>query len=549
MRFPPLLALTLLAACAGGSDSPSAGTAGGTLVIVVPGDGDVLLPPVTTTATGALVSDRIFPRLAELTLALNTVDDAGYTPVLARRWEHLDATTLLFRLDPRARWQDGRPVTADDVVFTFEVYRDTLVNSPLRPNLEGIAAVTREDSLTVAFHFRRAYPEQLYDATYHLRVLPKHLLDSIPRGRLASSPFGRHPVGSGPFRFVRWRPNSDIVLAADSGYFLGRPRLDRLIWRITPDIATAVSMLITGEADAMEVIPQREEIERALRAPALRLVPYPSPFLAGILFNLRGPRGAGAHPVFGDRDTRRAVAMAVDRATIVSSVFGQYGEVPIGAASPMQWIAERGAGQLPYDPVRAARTLEERGWRDADGDGLRERGGVPLRFTLLVPTTSRPRQRAAVLAQAQLRTVGVDMRIQPVEFTLFERRSADGDFDALFFSRTLDPSPASLLQFWSSAGIGSNNAGGYGSPGFDSLVLAAIAAPSRAAASPLWRRALERLNDDAPAIFVYSPRNHAAMHRRFEHVTIRPDNWLATVAEWSVAAGLRLPRDRVGGDR
>lgn len=541
--MPPrrlLAALLALCACARGSDTTSAAPAVGTLVVAMPGDADVLLPPVTSALQSLNIADRIFPRLAELGLALNTVDDSGFAPSLAQRWEHRDATTLVFHLDPRARWQDGRPVTADDVVFTYRLYTDTLVGAPFRPNLVGIASVTREDSLTVAFRFHRSYPEQLYDATYHMRIVPEHLLDTIPRARLGSAAFGRQPVGVGPYRFVRWEAGAQIVLEADTGYFRGRPRLDRIVFRVMPDVSTAVSALIAGEADAMEVVPQRDDIERVLQAPDLRLVPYPSPFVAGIVFNLRPGR------LFADRELRRAVAMAVDRETIVRSIFGPYGEVPVGATSREQWIASDEVRQLGFDTVRARQILDERGWLDANGDGLREKHGAPLRFTLLVPTTSRIRQQAAVLIQAQLKAVGVDVRVQPLEFNLFDRRTTSGDFDGSFFSRTLDPSPASLLQFWSSASIGRDNVGGYASPAFDSLVTAAIAASSRAAAAPLWRRALERLNDDAPGVFIYSPRNHAAVHRRLEHVSIRPDSWLATVAAWSVAPDRRLPRDRIG---
>lgn len=544
MRSVPsrrLLAAALaLSACTRGSETTSTASAGGTLVVALPGDADVLLPPVTSSLLSLNISDRIFPRLAEIGLALNTVDDSGFAPSLARRWEHRDSTTIVFHLDPRARWQDGPPVTADDVVFTYQVYTDSLVGAPFLPNLAGIASVTKDDSLTVVFRFRHAYPEQLYDATYHMRIVPKHLLDSIPRDRLSSSAFGRRPVGVGPFRFLRWEAGTEIVLAADPGSFFGRPRLDRIVFRVMPDVSAAVSALIAGEADAIEVIPQRDEIERALQAPDLRLLAYPSPFVAGLVFNLRPGR------LFADRELRRAIAMAVDRETIVRSIFGPYGEVPVGATSREQWIASNDVRQLGFDTLQAKRILDDRGWRYASGAGVRLKNGSPLRFTLLVPTTSRIRQQASVLMQAQLKALGVDLRIQPLEFNLFERRTASGDFDVSFFSRTLDPSPASLLQFWSTASIGRDNVGGYASPAFDSIVTAAIAAPSRAAAAPLWRQALERLNDDAAGVFVYAPRNNAAFHRRLENVSIRPDSWLATVAAWSIAPDRRLPRDRIG---
>lgn len=500
------------------------------MVIATTGDADVLLPPVTTLTTGINVSDLLFCRLAELKLGLNTVDDSGYRPVLARSWAHPDSLTIVFHLDPRARWQDGVPVTAADVVYTFGVYRDSSVNSSLAPFLAPIRSVTALDSLTVAFRFARWYPDQLYDATYHMRILPKHLLDTIPLARLASAPFGRAPVGDGPYRFVRWDPGADLVLAADTTWFLGRPGIGRLVWRITPELATAVSQLLAGEADAMEIIPSRGQIERVEKARGVRLVPYPSPFYGAIVFNLR-------RAPFADRALRRALAMGLDRRTIVRSVFGDYADVAVGATSPMQWIWSDSIRQLPFDTAAAARVLDGLGWRAPRAGAPRRRGGAPLRFTLLVPTSSQVRQQAAVIVQDEWRRLGVDMRIEPVEFTVMEQRTLAGDFDAAFVSRTIDPSPSSLLQWWSPGAA--SNIGGYADSTFERLAARAGRASTRAAAGPLWRRALERLNDDAPAVFLFSPRNNAAMRDAVQNVTIRPDSWLATVTAWRVAPARR----------
>ena len=536
MRTRLALAIPLvLAACAKGPAGDAARAPGGTMIIATTGDADVLFPPVTSVTNGINVSDLLFCRLAELKLALNTVDDAGFRPVLARSWEHPDSLTIVFHLDRRAHWQDGAPVTAADVAFTFGVYRDPAVNSPLAPFLAAIDSVTARDSFTVAFRFRRWYPEQLYDATYHMRVLPRHLLDTIPAARLATAPFARAPVGDGPYRFVSWAAGSEIALAADPAWFLGRPGLDRLIWRVTPELATAVSGLLAGEADAMEVIPARGQLERVQQATDVRLVPYPSPFYAAIVFNLR-------RPPFADRDVRRALAMAVDRETVVRSVFGPFAEVAVGATSPMQWIWSDSISQLPFDTAAAARLLDQRGWRRGGAGGLRSSHGAPLRFTLLVPTSSQVRQQAAVIVQDELRRLGVDMRIQPLEFTVMERRTQTGDFDAALISRTIDPSPASLLQWWSPGAGG--NIGRYADTAFGSLSAAAMRARTRAEAAPLWRSALGRLNDEAPAVFLFSPRNNAAISTRFRNVTIRPDSWLATVTEWRVIEARHIARDR-----
>ena len=544
--LPALTALAILSVSCAPRDArqASSGSTGGTLVILTTGDADVLFPPAGSVTTSADVSGLIFSRLAELTNDLNTVDDAGFRPSLARSWEHADSTTLVFHLDPRARWHDGVPVRAADVAFSFDVYRDTLVASRFGPNLAAIDSVTVRDSLTAVYHFARWYPEQLYDATYHTKVLPKHLLDTIPPARLSSAAFGRSPVGSGPFRFVRWDAGTGIEVAADTSHFLGRPQLDRVVWRVVPDFGAAVSALLAGEGDALAIIPQAELRDRVRASPDLRLVPYASNGVAYVAFNLKGRRGQGVHPIFGDRDVRRAIAMGVNRTAIVRSLFGAEGEVPVGPTARAQWIWSDSIRQLHYDPAEARRLLDARGWLTRPSDGLRERAGVPLRFTLLLPTTSRARQDAAVLVQAQLRAIGVDARLEPLEFALFEQHSMQKDFDAVFQSRTLDASPVGILQLFGSAGVRQSNYGSYESPAFDSLAARAITAPTRAAARPLWRDALGTLNDDAAAVFLFSPPFSAAVQRRFEGVSIRPDEWLATVAEWSVPPQARLPRDR-----
>src|SRR5438034_6779641 len=188
----------------------------GTIVIASGGEPDILLPPVSEFAITRDVTDQLFLKLADLGLSGNTIGDEDFQPQLAERWEWDAPTTLVFHLDPRARWHDGQAVTAADVAFTYDAYTDTLVNSSFRSSLRQIAAVTTRDSLTVVFRFRQRYPEMFYDAVYHLRILPAHLLREVPRDQWRSTAFGRAPVGDGPYRFVAWKAGESIELAARS---------------------------------------------------------------------------------------------------------------------------------------------------------------------------------------------------------------------------------------------------------------------------------------------------------------------------------------------
>src|SRR5438094_238537 len=201
----------------------------GTLVIAAAGEPDILLPPIIQLAIARDVSDQLFLKLADVGMSANTIGDDGFVPQLAARWDWTDSVSLTFHLDPRAKWQDGVPVTAADVAFTFDIYSDSTVDSPSRSALREIVAVTARDSLTAVFRFRRPYAEMFYDAVYHMRVLPAHLLRDVPRTAWQAAPFGRQPIGDGPYRFVRWKAGESLELAADSTFFLGRPHLRRLI--------------------------------------------------------------------------------------------------------------------------------------------------------------------------------------------------------------------------------------------------------------------------------------------------------------------------------
>src|SRR5713101_5750671 len=177
----------------------------GTIVIASGGEPDILLPPVSEFAITRDVTDQLFLKLADLGPSGNTIGDEDFQAQLAERWEWDAPTTLVFHLDPRARWHDGQAVTAADVAFTYDAYTDTLVNSSFRSSLRHIAAVTTRDSLTLVFRFGQSIPEMFYDAVYHMRTLPAHLMREVPGEQSRIKAFRRAPVGGGPFRLVSWK--------------------------------------------------------------------------------------------------------------------------------------------------------------------------------------------------------------------------------------------------------------------------------------------------------------------------------------------------------
>src|SRR6185436_1256592 len=174
------------------------------------------------------------------------------------------------------------------------------------------------------------------------------------------------------------------------------------------------------------------------------------------------------HPIFSDREVRRALSMAVDRASLVKSALGDLGKVPPGPMSSLLWIWDPEIRQLPYDTAQAGRILSARGWRDHDGDGVRDKNGQPLSFHILVPTTSVLRRQYARLLQEQFRMIGVRAEIDELEFSVVTQRLQSGNYDTSILSRGNDPSPGSgITQSWTRAGFGGSNFGRYYSAEFE----------------------------------------------------------------------------------
>jgi peptide/nickel transport system substrate-binding protein len=478
------------------------------------------------------MADQLFLRLAGLGPTLMTAGDNGFVPLLARSWSRRDSVTLAFDLDPRARWQDGVPVTSRDVLFTLRRARNRDLAPQLSELLKHISGVIAEGDHRVVFTFSHPYAEQLYDATFHVAPLPAHLLDTIPPEALARSSFVTQPVGDGPYRWVRSVPGQFVELTANPDFLLGKPAIDRVIVRVAADPNARMNYLLSGEADAMDnVPPPLSNLERIAGVPWLRLIPVPSPTLGYILFNQRDPRSKDRpHPILSDIRVRRAILLSLDRPLLVRAVFGSYGEVPFGPASPILWIRHGAPKPERQNLPEARRLLRLAGWRDSNRDGILDRQGVPLGFTLSLPNTSAIRKQLAALLQEQLRAVGIHLELQQYEFPVWNERRNAGEFDIDFSASSQDPTPSGLTQSWSCTG--GSNVGKYCDPQVDSLMLRAIL--GRGDTKQLWHEVLRRIEADLPAVFLYAPTYVYAVHRRFRNVSLSPTSSWTLLRDWTV---------------
>ncbi len=515
---------------------------GGSLVIVM---GAEAVSPVPTlinySQANQDVADQLFLRLVRPGPGLQTAGDTGFIPELARKWTRRDSLTVEFELDPRARWHDGTPVTARDVVFTINRTLEPDVDPQRATLLRYLKAVAAEGDRRVRFRFSRYYPEQIYDASFHVQPLPAHLVEGISAKDFPTSDFISGPVGNGPYRWVRREPGQLVELRANETFFLGRPKIARVVFRTATDAQARINMLLTGEADATETVFPLTTLERVRSNTDLQLVPFKSLAFGYLLFNQTDyPDRGRPHPILGDPAVRRAFAMAVDRKTVNRALFGSYAALPPGPVSQALWLWDPSIRGVRFDSAGARKLLAARGWIDRDGDGVLDKAGRPLVLKINVPTSSQVRTPIALQVQQQLRRIGVKLELIEVDIAVLGERRRSGNFDIEFSSVTQDPSPSGLMQSWSC--VGGTNVGKWCNRQVDSLFEQAIFARSNP--RPIWRRAIETLNDDAPAVFIYALTQVAAVHRRFENAAIRPESHWIDIRHWSVAPGRELPRDR-----
>ncbi|MFI5243247.1 MAG: ABC transporter substrate-binding protein, partial [Gemmatimonadales bacterium] len=253
-------------------------------------------------------------------------------------------------------------------------------------------------------------------------------------------------------------------------------------------------------------------------------------------FNERGYGGHGTNAIFGDRDVRRALTMAVDRPRVVRTVLDSTARVALAPITSVMWSYDSTLPRLPYSLDSARAILDRRGWV-LGKDSVRRKGAAELHFTILVPSTSTVRQQAAVLMQDMFKRAGAKVDIERVDFPTMGAREAAHEFDVAIDGMSLDPSPANIRQDWSSAAantVGRSNAGHYTSRQFDALIDSAAAQMDRRAALAYYRRAYTTIIEDAPAIWLYEGAQYTGMNVGVQPATMRADAWFAHLPDWTI---------------
>ena len=428
-------------------------------------------------------------------------------PRLAKSWEHsVDYRTWTFHLRDDVRWHDGVPVSAHDVAFSVELFAHPDVLFGTRA--WALASTSVPDDHTITMDFTRPVDPR----SGWLIFFPKHLLAHLDPADFYEWDFWTEPVGNGPYRFVRLVPKTVLELEANPDFYAGESQIKRVVVKF--GALNPVIELTSGGADVSSLLLTTDLVKLKADPEYVIYYAYDWSMLHIIYWNQR-------HPFLADMTVRRALSHAIDRRELARMLMLP-DEMPlIGGLSDWtladQPYTHAGWDQGPaFEPDTANRLLDEAGWIDADGNGIRERAGLEARFILMAPTGGGFLGEApALLIQHHLQSVGVATEILPMQQSLVRAAIRSGDFDAALAWE--DQEPDDILGAW----FGDPSPLAYDAPEFVQLLEALRAEPDSEARNRLYARTNEILRRDMPVTFLFPSAENFVAHRRIRG--FRPD--------------------------
>jgi peptide/nickel transport system substrate-binding protein len=528
-RPNPLVVLValLLAACGEARDASPFGeegeaVQGGTAVVSRVSDFDAFNQFVSTDYdTGQVLRYMLFMPLVRLDEQMN------YEPFLAESATMSeDGRTLTFRLRDGVTWHDGTPVTADDVVWSVETYMNPDLAFANVQYFQFVDRVEQTDDRTVVFHFNAAHSDALADFL-EWEPKPRHLLGEVGVANMRNATFNRNPVGNGPFRFVSWTANQQVVFEANPDFVLGRPNLDRVVFRIIPEQTTELTELLTGRLDLIRaVLPA--EAPRVENNDGTRLITYPSRSYTYLAWNTQ-------NPLFQDPRVRRALTLAIDRRQIVDALLYGYATLAVTDVLPFQWQFDEQLEPWQHDPEQARRLLAEAGWTPGPDGILRNAQGQPFRFTLETNQGNDLRSDILVIVQSDLRRVGIDVQPRLAEWNSLIDRLKQRNFQAVVSGWSVDFKFDPTEVLGCEAGV--YNYPAYCNPRADSLVQAALTTLDPEQARPLWEEYQQIIHREQPYTFLYYLDERLGVSERLRGVVGDARGHLVSIEDWWVRDG------------
>src|SRR6267378_1731401 len=429
-----------------------------------------------------------------------------------------DGKAWTFQIRDDATWHDGKPVVSDDVVYTVALLQDKAYVGPYSDAFRGVKVERLEDRV-VRFTLPDAYGP--FAASTTVPLLPSHLLAKVDYTALPKVAFNQRPIGTGPFRIVDVDSRQTVLARSDTFYRTRpdrtRPYLDRLVLRSYPDASEALTALARGEIDGVGGL-ATGDAERARGLKNVNLYSFGTNDFTALFLNVRPDKA-----MFRDRTVRQAISTAIDRGRVLQVAADGRGSVADEFVPQSSWAYVRDVTRYTHSYSDAKAMLDVADWKDHDGDGVRDRGGVKLAFA--ITTSNEPARVAAALQISDdLAAIGMRVELKAMPFAeLIEKAAPERTYDALLIGISVsgDPDPYSFFHSSEIADPG-HNFSGYSTLPLDRSLEAARRTTDQGKRRELYATVFQSIATDVPVVFLYFSDYLYAQNRQVQGLRIAP---------------------------
>ncbi len=472
-------------------------------------------------------------------------------PMLAKSWQwSKDSSSVNLKLRDDVKWSDGKPFTSADVVFTFDVYSDPLVQSRFygtfknfyadssqHVNLQKTFTVNSPYDLTI--NFKKGSIPSFFDIDFP--IIPQHIYAGKDRKNLVTIEKEIKPVTDGAFKLASWEKNQAIILKQNKDSFLYNPQgISEIIFKIVPDYNSQLTQLKNGEIDFMQDV-KAGDVAALEKNGGLDVS-----FLKGTQYDFIGwnnidpelyakSKKVVPNKLFGDPKVRTALSYAVNRKEILQEFLNNYGQLAAGPIAPIfKSIIDTSLEPIPYDPDKAKQLLASAGWKDEDNSGVLKKNGIKFSFTLNYPSGNPLREFAANVIQNNLKAVGISAKLEPVEPEVFFQKMFARELNAWISGWSVQI-PVDMKVLWhSNLDKGPFNVVSFQNKSVDMILDKIEKERSENQKAALYKELQDIIYKEQPVTFLYWIDNIIAFNNRIQNVTITPLGPLDRCWEWSI---------------
>lgn len=493
------------------------------------GDASVLLPWLASDQPSHTIGGMVFDSLLEYDKDLNLKGN------LAEKWEIApDNLAITFYLRKDVKWSDGKPFSAYDVEATFNAITNPNTRTPYAGDYKIVKKLEVLDPLTLKVYYTEPFAPALASWA-GLAIAPAHILNT--EKDVNETSLKTKPIGTGAYVLTRWQRGQEARLSANPSYFDGEPFITGQRVRVITDQNTQFLELKAARIDSQALTPvQYTRLTDGFDfSRQYAKYTYPSNGYTYLGFNLK-------NALFADKKVRQALSYATPRQQLIDGVLMGLGKTLCCPFKPGTWAYNTNLQPYPYDIEKAKTLLTEAGWTDTDGDTVRDKNGMPFRFTVVTNQGNDQRIKTAEIMQQAFREVGVVMDIQVQEWSTFINNTVNPrKFEAIILGWSLTPEPDPYDIFHSSK-IGEKefNIVNFANPEADEVMIKARRTFDQAERKKYLDRFQEIINDEQPYLFLYAPDALIAIHKRIKGIEPAPAGIGYNYTEWYVPEGQQL---------